>query len=328
MRLMVLFANWLLLISPLSSSALGESSDIFPECNGFQGWRESREQLGGAYFADGWDSGFVNLLQITAVNGSIQGYFISIELQEDGAYENESGPVVGLYDQSQISLNFQGFLGSVTATGTWSPEEVQVTWPDPNGSLSQTVLRPINEQSAALVLDLWPRHTARDINAELSLAMMQRVAAASPFEAMNPERVFADAAAGYTAIPTLDAIDLLLMGWLASAQFSEHAPDSEPNQANWYHIHVFSYADQARQAAGCYQDEYFQGDDTNEDPSFPFESAVVVNTLKANGEVIITTVVAIHGSNLITAEIYGDEAMAEHGLETVRLMIEDIGEIR
>jgi hypothetical protein len=312
---------------PMPLSAETSGRQVASRCNAIEGWQEQRDQLGGTYLQDGWESGFLSVLRITAIGGQIQGNLQILEYVPDESYDRSTIAVTGLFDDEQISLNFDFGFGGITAIGTWSADGMQVSWPDSYGAMAGAWFQPVREAVVEKVLDVWPQHDARSINADLALASMERVAMASPYEIFGPERVLAANAASYLGFPFPDPLNLLLTGWVSAVQYSEHDPELSPNQANWYTIHTFSYPAEAYLAADCVQQMWMPEWD-EEELELP-HGAIAIVRISAPGEFgEMSEMIAIHGSNLIVVSTYGGEAMVAQGIGTLTAIVSEIGEIR
>lgn len=289
---------------------------------------ETRGDLGGYYLNDGWELGFIEVLQITAIGNELFGNLMTVKYLDGGSYDRSSSSFTGAFDSSQLSLVFGDLFGTAIITGDWSESAITLKWPTDTGNFSGATFYPVSDYAAELILDRWPRHTAREANAELLIPTLVRVTAFDEWQPSAVERIYADTAANQLGFPSGNAMDLLIGGWLASGGFSDQQPGSLPNQINRYAIHTFSTPQQAGMAAACWLG--LQGVDRSHLLSVPspFNSEIYYFTSSGAEDWVMTTVLAIHGSNLITASLYGTEPVQEHGLEMVSHIIEEIGEIR
>jgi hypothetical protein len=298
--------------SALTPTPTPSARAALPPCPDAPAWRTARDTFGGSYIGNGWDNGFPMMLRATSIGGNVAGTLVQVARDDGGALATGVWSVHGLVDATQVVIVIDQVLGSVTLQGTWTARGLSLEWVGQDGGFVTGAFASIDDDVADLVIERWtdlaPRLAARG-PAEQALASAREALGYPTDRTTEPTWMAAVDAAIIAGMPESSSLSLLEYGWLASAGFETHRVGNLPNQIDRFTLHVTRSASGAAQFASCAA-EYHYGIEGFEELAGPRGiDLLLVKTLSYADDVgDQTIVIAMAGSLVVTADVYGNPA--------------------
>ena len=299
--------------APLSPTPFARES--FGDCPLSPPWAISHDTLSGSYIGNGWQYGFLMVFQLTAIGGSVQGYLIQSEVDDQGTQTQETYSVSGLYDDRQVSLRVSMFLSELTMIGTWNDTYMELSYVGSSGDVSSNWFSAIGDSDALELLDAWNDRGPRLDAQQRAITALDSAFALIPFNydiADQPAWIPADQTARQLGMPGEDSLSLLSFEWLASAGFAVRPDGNLPNSLNRYSLHLSRSAAGTRQLAACLMQTLNPHEAIEVIDDYPELDLLLVQQV-TGAEYLeeSTTVIAVAGRALIMITAYGSLEVRE-----------------
>ena len=315
----------LVALMPATAAARQETSTpvrlSLPDCPTVPAWMTPRDKFGGSYIGNGWQNGLMMVFRLTAIGGTIQGFLLQSTVDDEGNEEHSNYTVTGLYDETQVSLQLDLFLETLTMVGTWDAEAMRLTYVDSTGELSTGTFFATGDDEAVELLEAWNDRAPREAASHLATRALSEASAAIPYEidiTGEAHRVYSDEATTALGMPQHDSLSLLVYGWLASAEFSVHPVDNLPNQLNRFYLHMSRSLSNSLHLASCAKNGSHENQRVERVDGIDDIDLVLMSSFPAaDGIEGRTAVIAVSGSALVTAIVYGSDEIQRSALDTV-----------
>lgn len=287
-------------------------------------WLEDRDELGGSYIANGWVNGLMMVLRLTAIGGNVQGFFMEVETDDFGEIDETTYSVTGIYDDSQISLQIEQFLATVTMVGSWDSYHLDLSYPGSDGGVSSAGFYAIDDDAALDLVNLWKDRAPRDDAGNMALGVLESAYQSLPFTydlSTPPQRIFVEDAPTRLMMPDWDSLSLLSFGWLASAEFTARPEGNLPNQVNRYLLHFTRSLGDSVEMARCAKEAFGNPDNLEPvDDQTDFDRLYVYEDPGTSDIPGHIDVLAIAGSTVVLITAYGDDEIRQSAIGTARFI--------